>query len=108
MTTRVQGPQRQADTTSMDGLLAAAREILGMELAYLSELRETELVLRDIDGDTAAYGGIEPGFTLPKELSWCHAMVAGRAPQLVPDSADAPPHPFVEATGIRAYAGVRV
>ena len=92
----------------MDGLLAAAREILGMELAYLSELRETELVLRDIDGDATAFGGVAAGFTLPRELSWCHAMVAGTRPQLVPDSADAPPHPFVETTGIRAYAGVPV
>src|SRR5215208_2781609 len=102
MTAALQGPHRPADTTSMDGLLAAAREILGMELAYLSELRESERVLREIDGDTAAYGGIEPGFRLPKELSWCHAMVAGTRPQLVPDATDAPPHPFVETTGIRA------
>src|SRR5688572_13976855 len=108
MTPRVQDPYGKADTTSMDGLLAAAREILGMELAYLSELHETELVLREVDGDTAAYGGIAPGFTLPKELSWCHAMVAGDAAQLVPDADAIPPHPFVQATGIRAYAGVPV
>jgi len=92
----------------MDGLLAAAREILGMELAYLSELHETELVLREVDGDTAAYGGVAPGFRLPKELSWCHAMVAGDASQLVTDADAIPPHPFVQATGIRAYAGVPV
>ena len=92
----------------MDGLLAAAREILGMELAYLSELHESELVLREVDGDTAAYGGVAPGFRLPKELSWCHAMVVGDASQLVTDADAIPPHPFVQATGIRAYAGVPV
>jgi diguanylate cyclase (GGDEF)-like protein/putative nucleotidyltransferase with HDIG domain len=108
MTARAQGRAGAADTTPMDGLLAAARETLGMELAYLSELRDAELVLRDVDGDTDAYGGVGPGFTLPKALSWCHAMVAGDRPQLVPDAGAAPPHPFVEATGIRAYAGVPV
>ena len=82
-----------------------------MELAYLAELSETELVLRDIDGDTGEFGGVRPGFALPREYSWCHAMVAGDAPQLVRDaaeSAEAREHPFVVATGIRAYAGVPV
>ena len=95
MTSRVHDPHGAADTTPMDGLLAAAREILGMELAYLAEVRESELVLREVDGDTAAYGGVAPGFTLPKELSWCHSMVAGEAAQLVPDADRIPPHPFV-------------
>ena len=95
----------------MDGLLAAAREVLGMELAYLAEIEQTALVLRDVDGDTVAYGGVAAGFTLSREYSWCHAMVTGEAPQLVPDT-DALPqaadHPFVHAMGIRAYAGVPV
>ena len=100
-----------ADTTAMDGLLAAAREVLGMELAYLAELSESELVLREVDGDTAGFGGVRPGFKLPREYSWCHEMVAGDLPQLVPDAAQLPhaaAHPFVKATGIRAYAGVPV
>ena len=82
-----------------------------MELAYLAEVSETELVLREIDGDTREYGGVRPGFALPREYSWCHAMVRGDAPQLVPDAAasqEAREHPFVVATGIRAYAGVPV
>ena len=105
------GRDAGADTTPMDGLLAAAREVLGMELAYLAELRESELVLREVDGDTAAYAGVRPGFTLPREYSWCHEMVAGALPQIVPDAAQMPQaaaHPFVAATGIRAYAGVPV
>jgi diguanylate cyclase (GGDEF)-like protein/putative nucleotidyltransferase with HDIG domain len=95
----------------MDGLLAAAREVLGMELAYLAEIHDSELVLREIDGDTAAYGGITPGFALPATHSYCHAMTAGDAPQLVTDATivpEAAAHPFVSATGIRAYAGVPV
>ena len=38
----------------MDGLLAAAREALGMELAYLAELDDRALILRGVDGDRAA------------------------------------------------------
>src|SRR5918999_5683254 len=110
-TSRLEGTANGADTTSMEGLLAAAREVLGMELAYLAEVSESELVLRDVDGDTREYGGVRPGFALPREYSWCHAMVAGDAPQLVPDATSSPQareHPFVVATGIRAYAGVPV
>jgi diguanylate cyclase (GGDEF)-like protein/putative nucleotidyltransferase with HDIG domain len=99
------------DTMATEGLLAAAREVLGMELAYLAELRESELVLRDVDGDTAAYEGVRRGAALPRAYSWCHAMVAGEAPQIVADARELPQaaaHPFVIATGIRAYAGVPV
>ena len=94
----------------MEGLLTAAREVLGMEFAYLAEVRETELVLREVDGDVAAYG-VAPGFSLPAEHSWCHEMVEGTAARLVTDAATTPQaaaHPFVTATGIRAYAGAPV
>jgi len=94
----------------MDGLLSAAREVLGMELAYLAEVQESALVLREVDGDTASYGVVS-GFTIPAAHSWCHEMVTGAAPQLVRDAAVLPQaaeHPFVAATGIRAYAGVPV
>src|SRR5829696_6443038 len=111
VTPGVQARAARADTTPMDGLLSAAREVLGMEFAYLSELRDDALVLREVDGDTTAYGGVSAGFSLPAEMSWCHQMVAGDAPQLVTDAAElaqATAHPFVQATGIRAYAGVPV
>ena len=51
------GPPRPepADARRPQGLLAAARELLGMELAYLAELRDDALVLHDVDGDTAAF-----------------------------------------------------
>src|SRR5829696_1349477 len=111
MTPELNATARPADASRMDGLLAAAREVLGMELAYLSEVDETQLVLREVDGDTSAYHGVAPGFRLRRELSWCHAMVAGDAPRLVRDATTHPQaaaHPFVAATGIRAYAGVPV
>ena len=111
MTPELNGAARHADGIAMDGLLAAAREVLGMELAYLSEVGENELVLREVDGDAAAYSDVAPGARLPLELSWCHAMIAGDAPRLVRDAAAHPQaagHPFVVATGIRAYAGVPV
>ena len=83
-----------------------------MELAYLAEVRETELVLREVDGDTAAYGGVAPGLRLPRELSCCHAMTAGEAPQLVPrrrGRCRRPPRTRSSPRpGIRAYAGVPV
>ena len=92
----------------MDGLLAAAREALGMDLAYLAELRESDLVLRGVDGDAGAFGdGVVPGATLAREHAWCHAMVAGDAPRLVTDASGLA-HPFAATLGVRAYAGVPV
>ena len=88
MTPGSAGRRSPADTIS-DGRICSpppARS-LGMELAYLAEVRDDELVLREVDGDAAAYGGVAPGFRLPREHSWCHAMVAGDAPQLVTDAA---------------------
>src|SRR5215217_697015 len=111
MTVHPDEPAGRADGAPTEGLLAAAREALGMELAYLAEAQESALVLREIDGDSASFGGVRPGFRLPREYSWCHLMVAGEAPQLVPDTAAVPQadtHPFVTTTGIRAYIGVPV
>jgi putative nucleotidyltransferase with HDIG domain len=110
-TPAVEGSLAVADPTAMEGLLAAAREVLGMELAYLAEVRESTLVLREVAGDRASYNGVRAGFSLPSGHSWCHAMVSGSLPQLVADSRSMPEardHPFIAATGIRAYAGVPV
>ena len=86
MTTGLDRTSTAADAAPMDGLLAAAREALGMELAYLAELDDRALILRGVDGDRAAFGGVAPGFTLPRDHSWCHAMVAGEVPRLVTDA----------------------
>jgi response regulator RpfG family c-di-GMP phosphodiesterase len=82
-----------------------------MELAYLAELRDDALVLHDVDGAAAAYAGVGAGARVPREYSWCHAMVAEEAPRLVPDTAAVPgadAHPFVRSVGIRAYVGAPV
>ena len=95
----------------MDGLLAAARELLGMELAYLSELRDDALVLHHVDGDVESFGGVAGGVKVPRRLSWCHAVIDGEAPSIVRDAVADPQaavHPFVHASGIRSYAGVPV
>ena len=98
-------------SNAIEGLLAAARDVLGMELAYLAEIRETELVLREVDGDTLAYGEVAAGTALPRATPGVNQWWTGEAPQLVRDAESLPQaaaHPFVAATGIRAYAGVPV
>ena len=83
-----------------------------MEFAYLSELSEDALVLREVDGDIDAYGGVGPGFSLPRRdargvTRWSPAKCRSWSPtpRTLPQAAG---HPFVTATGIRAYAGVPV
>ena len=82
-----QDPARAADTTSMDGLLTAAREVLGMELAYLAEVHESELVLREVDGDTGAYG-VVPGFSPAGD-----ALVVPRDGRAAPRRSSCPTRP---------------
>ena len=96
----------------MDGLLAAAREVLGMEFAYLSEIRDDALVLREVDGDTDAYGGVGPGFALPRRdvlvpPDGRRQRAAARHRRRRGAAGDARTRSCA-ATGIRAYAGVPV
>ena len=58
-----------------------------MELAYLSEVRDDALVLREVDGDTDAYGGVRPGFTPPaRDARGATRWSPASAPQLVTDA----------------------
>lgn len=70
-------------------LLGLAREHLGMDVAFVSELGPARRVFRYVDG-AETVPAIRPGGSDPVEDSYCHHVVAGRVPQLL---ADARTHP---------------
>ncbi len=92
---------------SIERALAAAREHLGMDVAYVAELAGDEQVYRAVEGDVSF--GIEPGASLPLDRSYCERLLAGELPSLVGDTrADARtrPLPLTSDHGVGAYVGV--
>jgi GAF domain-containing protein len=64
--------------------LRAIREMLGMDVAYLSEIVDEDMVLRDLEGDGASFRLALEG-SLPREHTYCQRMLDGRIPNLIPD-----------------------
>jgi putative two-component system response regulator len=64
--------------------LRGVREMLGMEVAYLSVIADANTVLRELDGDGESFG-LRKGLLMPREDTYCQRMLDGRIPNLLPD-----------------------
>jgi hypothetical protein len=74
-----------AQSPSLERALDAVREFLGMEVAYIGRITETEQVFDVIRGDSSSFG-IEPGDSMPIEETYCKRILTGRLPNLIPDT----------------------
>ena len=63
-----------ARDASIANALAAARELLGMDLAYLAEADEQEFRFAAIDGDGASFGGVAAELRIPRHDTLCDRM----------------------------------
>jgi signal transduction histidine kinase len=87
--------------------MLVARELCGMELAYVSEFRDGNQFVRSKAGDDSGVD-LPLDTPFPLEGTYCQAMVDGRLDQVVPDTLQ---HPFTgglestRAVGIGAYVG---
>jgi response regulator RpfG family c-di-GMP phosphodiesterase len=92
----------------VEGALASARELLGMDAAYVSEFREGRQHYRRVEGDAASFGLAEEG-SLPLADTFCVRMTSRDIPNVVPDT-DAEDEvrelPLTRSAGIGAYVGV--
>jgi response regulator RpfG family c-di-GMP phosphodiesterase len=91
-------------------VLGAAREQLGMEVAFVSEYTEGQTVFRSLDGDAGSFGFRE-GVGTPLEASFCRRVIEGRIPSVVTDAdADAEVRDLGvrRAADIGSYVGVPV
>lgn len=70
---------------SIEHILSAAREILGMEVAFVSEFVGGEQVYRSLEGDAASFG-LEEGKGIALEATFCQRVIEGRLPNAVPDA----------------------
>lgn len=100
---------QQVDLDSVDALLELARAQLGMDVAFLGEVRGTERLVRNV------VSGIElpvgAGFVQPLEETHCQLILDGRIPQALPDTSVSPDFvavPITAALDIQSYLGVPV
>jgi len=91
-------------------LLEIAREHLGMDIAWLSELAGDELTFRAVDGDAESFG-FSAGFRARVDDQICGHVLSGRLDDAVPDASVHPltaPMAVTQSAGIGAYVGVPV
>src|SRR5215207_6310631 len=88
----------------------AAREELGMEVAFISEFAEQHMVFRKIVGDAESFGWREGG-AVPLDDTFCRLLVEGRLPNIIPDAQSDGRVRFLDVTGeagIGSYVGVPI
>jgi len=70
---------------AIEGMLREVREALQMDVAFVSEFSEDQLVFRAVEGDAESFGWRE-GTSFPIDESYCKRVLDGRIPQVVPDA----------------------
>ncbi len=78
-------PTPPAGATLAHRSLEAVRRHLGMDVAYLSEFVGDETIFREVDAP-GREALIKVGDSLPLEQVYCRHILAGRLPELMPDT----------------------
>jgi EAL domain-containing protein (putative c-di-GMP-specific phosphodiesterase class I) len=100
--TKLGAPTPSSAATLAHRSLEAVRRHLGMDVAYLSEFVGEDTVFREVDAP-GLEALIKVGDSLPLEQVYCRHILAGRLPELIPDtSAD----PFATALPITAQVPI--
>ena len=95
---------------AIERLVEGARDLLGMDVAWLGELCGGDLVFRVLTGDRS-FLGVAPGDRVPAGRSYCGFLVTGRIGNVVRNVRS---HPelgglrLTLAAGVGAYVGVPV
>ena len=86
---------------SLEDIVAAARELLDMDVAYFTHHTDTEQVFESIAGDGDSFG-IHAETRMPLDETYCQRILSGDLPNLVPDLTAIP------NGGIGAYVSVPI
>jgi signal transduction histidine kinase len=92
------------------GILQAAREELGMEVAFVSEFDQRRLIFRKLVGDADSFGWKE-GESVPLDDTFCRLLLEGRLPNAIPDAKTDGRVRFLQITGkadIGSYVGAPI
>ena len=95
---------------TVERALAAAREELGMEVAFVSEFDRQQMVFRKLVGDGGSFGWRE-GESVPLDDTFCRLLAEGRLPNVIPDATTDERVNSLDVTGearIGSYVGVPI
>lgn len=66
-------------------MLSAVREVLEMDVVFVSEFSGDRMIFRVLEGDAESFGW-EEGEGFPIDESYCKRVLDGRIPRVVPDA----------------------
>ena len=95
---------------TIERALAAARETLCMDVAFVSEFAEERMIFRKLIGDAASFGWRE-GESISLDNTFCRLLLEGRLPNVIPDARNDERVKYLDATGeadIGCYVGMRI
>ena len=72
-------------SSPIEYMLRDVREALQMDVAFVSQFSEDQLVFRALEGDAESFGWQE-GESFPIDESYCKRVLDGRIPRVVPDA----------------------
>jgi putative nucleotidyltransferase with HDIG domain len=95
---------------TVERVLVAAKEQLGMEAAFVSEFSEQRMMYRKLVGEAESFG-LREGESIPLEDTFCRLLIEGVLPNLISDAKNDERVKVLDATGkadIGSYAGVPI
>jgi len=95
---------------SIDKVLHAARNHLGMDVAFISEFMQGDRIFRHVDASVEDVP-VREGASVPLSEGYCQRVVDGRLPELIPDTAEVPAAlalPETHSIPIGAHLGVPI
>lgn len=94
----------------IDASLKFVREHLDMEVAYLSEFVDDDLVFRAVDAPGLEHMA-QVGQRMPLDAVYCRHILAGRLPELIPDTSMEPlcaTIPITDAIPIKSHVSIPI
>jgi signal transduction histidine kinase len=94
----------------VSGILRAAREELGMDVAFVSEFDQQRMIFRKLVGEADSFGW-EEGESVPQDDTFCRLLLEGRLPNAIPDAKADGRVRFLQITGkadIGSYVGAPI
>ena len=104
------GPASEDTPETLGRALAALKEELGMDVAFVSRFDRRRMVFRRLVGDGESFGWREGG-SIPLDDTFCRLLTEGRIPPIVPDAGADGRVRGLDVTGearIGSYVGVPI
>jgi hypothetical protein len=73
-----------AQSPSVERAVQTVRDLLGMDVAYSSQITDSEQIVASVQGDQESFG-VSPGTRFPLEQTYCQRVLRGRLPNLIHD-----------------------